>query len=597
MQRFSQLIFKQINATLATAGAMIAVGLWVYAVAQVSLSKKHAESFLMTQAIGVSRGAATENNALAIQAGLERFINDWNKTEPLEARTEIQLDGVLVAKAGQAQPFTRFFSSMRSQVELPSGSVIQIQTDLAQGKYWLQVLAEIALLESLILVLFLFLKRRIGKVVAELSEPLEEAARWIQSIARDLPDSAKNVDGFKASRISEVESVRASVVTLAREIVELEEKLTRTSFDRGRLQMADQVVHDIRSPLSTLDMWVAAAKSVTPEDKEGVRGPIRRIQDIINTLLSQRSMDTPLPIQPPVNAAMLLLPLIEQVVSEKRLQYSKRAELKIEGPEPQDCYAICSEVEATEFQRMLSNLIDNAVESISGDGWVIIKLAQNIEHVTLEVSDTGKGMTEEQIARVLNFAESIDKPGGSGMGLKHAQAMAHAWKGKLSVQASPGLGCSVRVEIPQANLPAGLLRNLDLSGVSAVAVVDDDPTVHALWDFRWAALELSEAVTLTHVFKPSNLIDGSDLYLVDYDLGPGVMSGIELIKAHGLAERAVLVTSRYADPQVTQECEELGIRRIPKGWAAFIPIHTHSNFRKSSGAPISQGEDVFALLT
>jgi signal transduction histidine kinase len=613
MQRFSQLIFKQINATLATAGATIAISIWVYAFYQVNVSRKHAELLLMSQAVGVSRAAVIEGNSLAIQPALERFINDWNQAEPLEARTEVKLDNTLVAKAGPAHPFRRFFSTMNEKIELPSGSVLQIRTDLEHGKYWLQVIGEIAALEALILTLFLLLKRKISRVVAELSEPLEETTRWIQEIARGLPDSARKVTDLRPSRILEVESVRESVATLAREISGLEEKLTRTSFDRGRLQMADQVVHDIRSPLGTLDMWVAAAKSVSSEEKESVRGPIRRIQDIINTLLSLRRQDHPsrgenpevsFPLQAK-NSSTLLLPLIEQVVSEKRLRYSNRTELKIEGPEAQNCYEVSAEVDSTEFQRMLSNLIDNAVESIPSDGWIIVKLSQEEYHVLLEVSDTGKGMTEDEMERVLTLSESIDKPGGSGMGLKHARKMATAWKGELSLSSTPGLGCNVRVTLPRSSLPAGLLGHLDLSNVSTVVIVDDDPTIHALWNSRWIRLGLGAHVALRHVYKPGSLFLGSSparlpdhtIYLIDYDLGPGEMSGTDLIQAEGLAQQAVLVTSRYADSTVATQCERLKINRLPKSWASFIPIHKSSEFEKASGNPIRQGEDVFSLLT
>ena len=172
--------------------------------------------------------------------------------------------------------------------------------------------------------------------------------------------------------------------------------------------MADQVVHDIRSPLGSLDMWISQLKSVSDEEKEQMRLPIRRMQDIANTILNARRVDSASQRKKSVPGShalqgkellapgscepTLLLPLIEQVVSEKRQRYLNRPELVIEGPEPRDCYAVCAAVTAVEFQRVLSNLMDNAVEAISDDGWIVVKMASSLGKVQIEVSDTERDL-------------------------------------------------------------------------------------------------------------------------------------------------------------------------------------------------------------
>ena len=552
---------------------------------------------------------------LAVQPELDRFIDDWNQNETLEARTEVYLDQTMIAKAGPPHPFGTIYSTIREESRLPSGSLIRVRVDLSKGKYWLQMLLEGAAIESLILALFLLLKRRLGRVSAELSEPIEETARWIQSISGGLPASASHVEAVADSKVAEVQNVRASVLTLAHEIAKLEGNLAQTHFDRGRLEMADQVAHDIRAPLASMAMCVSMLKGASREEREELRGLIQRMQDIANTLLDARREERSRKPRmtaasaadrgPTALAPALLLPLVEQVVSEKRKMQFDRPLLKIEGPEASHCYAACAAMVPAELQRVLSNLMDNAIESITGEGWVLIKLSQDDERVRLEVSDTGKGMTAEEVERVLEQSESIDKPTGSGIGLAHAQATMHAWGGRLMMTSTPGMGTSVALEWESAKLPESLLPILHLKSGASVAIVDDDPSIHLLWKSRWDALGLGAFCRLETFFKSKDLIsrlrDGATpppaLYLVDYDLGPGETNGIDLIAQLDLAAQAVLVSSRVEDPEIIARCAELNLRRLPKAWAGVIPIEAHFDFTQANGAAIGQGPPEFPLQT
>ena len=614
MERFSTLILRQLNRTLATVGVAIAVSVWVYAIFEMGQNERRVGKLIMSQVESLGQAQVNAQDVLGLQKELSRFIEDWNTSQPIEARVEVRLDGTKAALAGPTQPFRGFYSVVNRRLRLPSGSEIQIELQLGHFHYWMQIAVTIAVLEALLIILFVLLNRRIGRLVHELSRPLERSARWIDEIASDLPRSAKNHSTPGGSEIIEVQVVRQSVSKLADEIVGLEDKLTKSNFDRGRLNMADQVVHDIRSPLATIDLRVSKLKEISAEEKDEIRAPIRRIQDIINTLLDLRRqarataasgerLSVVSPTETMEEPAELLFPLIEEVVSEKRIQYSRRSKVRIEGPQPADSYAFCAKVDSTEFQRIISNLIDNAVEAIAEDGFVIVKTSEDRSFHRIEVADTGKGISTEELSRVVGLGESIGKPSGSGMGLQHARQWTATWGGTLSIESVPSMGTTVRIDIPRAKLPPGLLRTLDLTQVSSLTIVDDDPSVHALWRMRVGSLRTSLAGGVQYFFTPDEFlaepqaVGGTNaVCLIDYDFGPGRMTGIELIERAHLANRAILVTSRFADEKILSDCGRLGINRIPKDWIGFISIRANEEFEQANGNAIGQGEAVSALL-
>ncbi len=71
--------------------------------------------------------------------------------------------------------------------------------------------------------------------------------------------------------------------------------------------------------------------------------------------------------------------------------------------------------------------------------------------------------------------------------------------------------------------------------------------------------------------------NNADLFLFDYEFIGNKQTGIDFIREQKLpAQKTVLVTSRYDENHVRQNCESLGIGLLPKGLAIYIPIKIKS---------------------
>lgn len=110
--------------------------------------------------------------------------------------------------------------------------------------------------------------------------------------------------------------------------------------------------------------------------------------------------------------------------------------------------------------------------------------------------------------------------------------------------------------------------------------MDDDPTVHAAWQERFAAV--SGEIATEHFFDPQSAVSwfvqnkekiGNYRVLSDYDLRAQEATGLDVIERLKLTHpEVVLVTSAYDDIEVRSRCDELKIKILPKPSLAYTPV-------------------------
>jgi signal transduction histidine kinase len=292
-------------------------------------------------------------------------------------------------------------------------------------------------------------------------------------------------------KLADFRPILEKVNSMGEEIRVYQEELQTRAAEAAMVTVARQVAHDIRSPLAAITMVSRDLQEVPEEKRLLLQAATNRITDISNNLLSRDCSDSRRLSERPVS--QLLYPVIESIISEKRAQYQNRSglslSLEIEDESVYFRFALFSSVE---LKRILSNLINNSVEALTGDGKVRVLVRTEEKFVTIKIIDNGKGIPDEILPRVFNRGESFGKEGGSGLGLHHAKEMIDRWKGQIKVESSCGVGTEVTLKLPHGQSLKYFVQELHVKQDATIIVLDDDPSIHAIWRKK-----ISEAVLTT----------------------------------------------------------------------------------------------------
>jgi heavy metal sensor kinase len=220
-------------------------------------------------------------------------------------------------------------------------------------------------------------------------------------------------------------------------------------------EMSENIAHDLRSPITrirgmaemalttgqAIDEYEAAAAS-TVEDCD-------RLLDMINTMLyiSQTEATAGKLATEEVNMAGVVrdaCDLFQPVAEDKgvNLVVEIGTELKVRGA-------------LQGLQRMLANLIDNALNYTPPPGTVTVSVSGDEKLGIIAVKDTGIGIAQEDLPHIFRRFYRCDRSRsrpGTGLGLTLVEAIVHAHRGRIAVTSAPNVGTTFTVTLPSASL-------------------------------------------------------------------------------------------------------------------------------------------------
>jgi signal transduction histidine kinase len=281
-------------------------------------------------------------------------------------------------------------------------------------------------------------------------------ARRITGPLQQMTQASERISaGHYAERI-EIAPVHATdeLGQLASSINALAVALEQT--ERRRLEVIGNVTHELRTPIATLEGYLEGLLDgvIEPTPRTFAMlhteaGRLRRLVDDLQELSRAEARQIPLSLQPvaPQRLVQSALEPLEEQFAEKGLQ------LQIDAPE--DLSPVM--VDPHRAVQILTNLLVNALRYTPAPGRVEVAVSREKTKVAFRVSDTGVGLSPEQLAHIFERFYRVDKSrsrafGGSGIGLTIAQSLAQAMGGEIRVDsAGLGLGSSFTLTLPQAH--------------------------------------------------------------------------------------------------------------------------------------------------
>jgi histidine kinase len=258
-----------------------------------------------------------------------------------------------------------------------------------------------------------------------LIQPLEQ----IRSATRRLASGAYS-ERVEPPHEAELAALAEDVNTLASALEETEIR---------RLRLIAEVAHEIRTPLATIQGYMEGlVDGVFPPSNDiylAVSRETSRLERLAADLAELSAIEEGnFPLDLKIHD---LSQEVETVTESLRPQFAvKGVDLAVADLPPMSVRG-----DRDRISQILTNIVDNALSHTAEGGTVTLAGWTDGATVHLSVTDTGRGLTEEQMSAVFDRFYRADRsvPGGAGIGLTIARSLARAHGGDLDVT-SRGLG-------------------------------------------------------------------------------------------------------------------------------------------------------------
>jgi signal transduction histidine kinase len=291
---------------------------------------------------------------------------------------------------------------------------------------------------------FVLLGAGIGFWMAErIGDPVQRLTRASRRIAGGDLDARVYVRSA-----DELQRLVESFNAMASELQRQRARLERTNRLEAWAEMARQVAHDIKNPLTPIQLSAEHLRRVS-QDQGTPLGPV--LDSCVDTILQQVRLlrqiagefssfaTTPTPRPQPTD----LGEVVREVLGAYATGLEGRVRLSVAIPPAVPPVM----VDRTLVGRALTNVIENALHAMPGGGELGVRVAAGEGQATIEVRDTGVGMDEDALARVFEPYFST-KAIGTGLGLTIARRNIELHEGTIEVESRKGVGTTVTLRIP-----------------------------------------------------------------------------------------------------------------------------------------------------
>ncbi|WP_433432075.1 DUF4118 domain-containing protein [Nonomuraea sp. CA-141351] len=243
-----------------------------------------------------------------------------------------------------------------------------------------------------------------------------------------------------------------AAVALRQERLQAEAEQARplAEADKMRTALLAAVSHDLRTPLSAAKAAVESLRSHdvtwTPEDREELLATadesLDRLDRLVENLLDMSRLQAGV-------LGLALQPIALDEVVPRAIDDLGPLRDRVEGDIPLDLPEI--ETDPALLERVLVNLMSNAVRYSPLDQKVLITASWHDDVVEIRVIDRGPGIAAEAYERVfLPFQRLGDRPNGTGVGLGLAlsRGLTEAMGGTLEPEETPGGGLTMIIKMP-----------------------------------------------------------------------------------------------------------------------------------------------------
>ncbi|WP_282071802.1 sensor histidine kinase [Polaribacter atrinae] len=246
---------------------------------------------------------------------------------------------------------------------------------------------------------------------------------------------------------SEIEILVEAYNHMIDELGESAAKLAKSEREQAWREMAKQVAHEIKNPLTPMRLTVQSfERRFDPLDekakdklKEFCQTLIQQI-DVMSSIASAFSDFAKMPTQKKEQVELIsVVKFALDIFTEGYIKYY---------PQEKELYA---NLDKTQLIRVITNLVKNAIQAVNVEENPLIEVKVFSEdlNIKITVSDNGKGISED-LKDLIFEPKFTTKTSGMGLGLGMIRNIIEAYKGSISFTSTEGLGTVFTVILPKS---------------------------------------------------------------------------------------------------------------------------------------------------
>jgi signal transduction histidine kinase len=307
--------------------------------------------------------------------------------------------------------------------------------------------------------------------------------------------------------------------------------------------LARRVSHDLRSPISVIKDVLDKGTKI---DEELLRSSLKRLDDIANNLLDKTRENK--------SEVVSVEEVINGILAEKRAIFPDINMIFTVSDE-----LIQTQIIRSEFERILSNLLNNALEECCsiGESSLKINLKAIGPTVYLYICNKSREISEELISKLNGGVTVSTKSNGNGLGVSTALSVLRSIGGDLKIKYNNGM---VETAIELIKIEKELDR--------VIVHIDDDMLIRISWEQQ--AKKCGVTIhsfdnfenTKGHFKKLSKDVS----FYVDQDLGEGHQSGVDsLLELYEQGFRNLFLTTGYEKEEFEEFAQKITVldKRFP----------------------------------
>jgi len=280
-----------------------------------------------------------------------------------------------------------------------------------------------------------FVSRYITKSLKTISDKMSETRLEKRNQKIELKGASEEISALVESYNSMIDELEESAV-----------KLATSEREQAWREMAKQVAHEIKNPLTPMRLSVQNfQRKFDPNDPEArqkideySKTLIQQI-DTMSSIASAFSNFAKMPAQK--NETLNVVEVVDlalDIFSEDYLTFTC------------DKKEIIAKLDRTQLIRIITNLVKNAIQAISevDNPKVDIELSDNNENFFITVSDNGHGISDENKHKVFE-PKFTTKTSGMGLGLAMIKNIIETYKGNITFTSTESEGSTFKVTLPK----------------------------------------------------------------------------------------------------------------------------------------------------